>query len=663
MSKKPVKLLTLDTETIGLSGGMRRIAYYDGEQVQYGYKFEDIEPDIIELAKDYDVHIYCHNADFDLRKINVFYDDNVLWNKTLVINRRYATLACKYYTFHDSFQLLPMSLAKASKDFGLEHGKMDLWTEVQKVYPNQYKDVVDFLARCDADDEIYLKYLGYDVIALYELIQKLIEVSTIPIESLVKCPSTASMSKWLLKNGYGGKSFITEGRKYTDYQYLTKNKYWLSEKPMKGNEEVTWQETEYKIREAYYGGRTEVFKPILPYNNGEITGYYYDVNSLYPAACLNEFPIGVPEFISKAGSIKYRWSIWCKYHRGLGFIKCKVFVPKQDIPPLPTRFEKLCFLTGHLEGTWTFNELEFAVLNCGVVIEEFIEMIYFKETYKVYENFMRVFFDMKETATREENGALRAFAKLIMNCAYGWTAMKRQQIKLDYIAKADKYEDKGKLISTNKDMGYCQAESIARSETIQVQIGAYVTSYARLILLKALLQQAEKGNVYYCDTDSIICDTPMDAELVDDVKVGYWGLENVLTKGLFLQPKVYTVETAKTTMYKFKGVSKERQKHFDYDFYEGIYQALSNNQKGQIEIEDGIERLPSLITAQKRGIDPNNTIITHKSLNLENVQKRYIDYKNNRSIAWHMQSIDDFRNFSFNDNFEMEGDFFEKRRA
>ena len=32
-------------------------------------------------------------------------------------------------------------------------------------------------------------------------------------------------AKWLLKNGYGGKPFISEDRRYTDYQFLTKNTY------------------------------------------------------------------------------------------------------------------------------------------------------------------------------------------------------------------------------------------------------------------------------------------------------------------------------------------------------------------------------------------------------------------------------------------------------
>lgn len=663
--KKEVKLYTLDTETIGLGGNIRRIAVYDGNKVLYGYSFSDIEPFLINDSKKYKVHIYVHNLDFDLRKCpELFREGNVKWGKTLVINRRYSTLTCEHYTLHDSFQLLPMSLAKASKSFNLEHGKLDLWDEVQKVYPGEYKDVVDFLARCHIDDELYLKYLGYDVIALYELIEKLIQVSTIPLSALVKCPSTASMSKYIIKNGYNGQVFYTEGFKKSDYEKLIQNKYWLSDKPMKDNPEVTWQEVEYKIREAYYGGRTEVFTPLLEeLPNKQIAGYHYDVNSLYPSVCLNnEYPIGVPKFYKASNVISFRWRTWLNSHIGLGFIKAKVFVPKQKIPPLPSRLEKLCFLCGYLEGTWTFHELEYAVQHCGVKIIEFQEMIYFKETFKVYDNYIKVFSDMKEQATKDKNNALREFCKLMMNTAYGWTAMKRLQISLDNIEKAEKYKDNGTLIFEDKELGNCQYSTLARSETIQVQVGAYVTSYARLVLLKALRKQAEKGEVYYCDTDSIVCEKPLDEDMIDNVQIGKWGLENVLLKGLFLQPKVYTEVTLEDTNFKFKGVTKERQKTFDYSFYEDLYSALCKKQKGKFEIEKNIERLRSLITAQKNNHNPNEVILTHKALNLENIQKRNIDYKNNYSVAWFMYDFDYFYNFTFQEDYIKEGEFFEKRR-
>ena len=676
--KKPVKLFTLDTETIGLSGSIRRIAIFDGDIIRYGFNFADIETYLLEASKDYSVHIYVHNLDFDARKCpEIFRKDNVKWKSCLVVNRDYVTIACQSYTLHDSFSLLPMSRKTASEQFELEHGKLDLWDEVKKVYPNQYIDNVDYLARCDVNDELYLKYLGYDVRALYELIIKLSEVSTIPIDKLVKCPTTASMSKYIFKNGFNGQIFQHEGFKKTDFEMLCTNKYWRSIKPMKESPQLTWRECEERIRETYCGGRTEVFKPKLQYNKGKIVGFHYDVNSLYPSVCKdNEFPIGVPHVYDKPSIISYKWRMWLKYKNGLGFIKCKVYVPEQHIPPLPSKKGKLCFLTGYLIGYWTYIELEYAVKNCGVQIIEFLEMIHFDKTFKVYENFIEKLNHLKEIATINGNKALRTFAKLLMNTAYGWTAMRRELTELDDIDNIEKYVDNERLIKEDRELGFVEVVADIRTESIQVQIASYVTSYARLVILDALRKQNSIGQVYYCDTDSIVCSAEMSPDMIDDVKLGYWGLEAVLSKGLFLQPKVYTEEYPnediqkgyikakeyKKGTVKFKGVTKGKQKTFDYSFYDNIYKRLCNKDADKIPIEEGQERLPSLITAQKKGIDPNTVTIVNKDMNLLNMQKRDINYKLNYTKPWHISSFEEFNTFEFKMLKTWEGDFFEKRR-
>jgi hypothetical protein len=46
------------------------------------------------------------------------------------------------------------------------------------------------------------------------------------------------------------------------------------------------------IKEAYYGGRVEVYRPVIETNSSGDTPIlrYVDVNSLYPAASLNDMP-------------------------------------------------------------------------------------------------------------------------------------------------------------------------------------------------------------------------------------------------------------------------------------------------------------------------------------------------------------------------------------
>ena len=137
---KPVKLITLDTETYdGLKGKLKRIAIYDGHNIHYGYHFSDIEPILINYSRmGFSVEIYIHNMEYDLRKISEVFE-KVNWKKSLMINGKLATLTSKDYTFHDSFKILPMSLKKLSEGFNVKHGKLDLWEAVQKTYPDKYE--------------------------------------------------------------------------------------------------------------------------------------------------------------------------------------------------------------------------------------------------------------------------------------------------------------------------------------------------------------------------------------------------------------------------------------------------------------------------------------------------------------------------------------------
>ena len=64
-----------------------------------------------------------------------------------------------------------------------------------------------------------------------------------------------------------GSSAVTVWRYMTDDEYLT------------GPIDTPW------LRQGYYGGRTEIFRP---HTTGDISGY--DINSMYPFAMKNEFP-------------------------------------------------------------------------------------------------------------------------------------------------------------------------------------------------------------------------------------------------------------------------------------------------------------------------------------------------------------------------------------
>lgn len=655
--KRPPKLFTLDTETYnGLIGGLKRIAIYDGERVHFGYKFSEVEG-ILTQAYDEGLQPFCyiHNIEFDLRKIpEVFQDNNVIWNNSVAIKNKIAKLDCKKYTFLDSLKILPMSLKKASKDFNVTHGKLDLWNAVQEKYPDQYSDLVDFLDRCNPDDPVYLEYLGYDVISLYEVIEKLIEVSGLPLDSFVKCMTTASLARRIYKEGYKGKLFKDPDQQKKDYDILCLYNY------------KNRIEQENFFRAAYCGGRTEVFKM-----NMDTPGYHYDVNSLYPFVCMGSFPIGKPRFSSSAQEAFDIFENWMQVHNGLGFLMAHVYVPMQNIPPLPAKMGKLCFPCGHLYGVWSFEELEYSIINCDVEIIEYIQTAHFPYTFPVFKNFISEFSELKIQADQEGNLALRTLCKLLMNTSYGYTGMRRDdKTKLIPIEKMSEYPS-DEIVTCCEDLGYAEAITEVKSPYIQVAVAATVTSRARLILLEALRYADAAGSVFYCDTDSIVTDVQLPDSWVDPRKLGKWALESTPEKGIFLLPKVYSelypvdqevaaqrwntgersglekMDKFYSINKKFKGVTKETQNSMEYSDYQRLYQDFLEGVKETVQIEEERLTMRSILYMHKKGMDMNHVEFRDKKLNLTNIQKRDMNFSENTTTPHYFSTLEDFDNFEF----------------
>jgi hypothetical protein len=91
---------------------------------------------------------------------------------------------------------------------------------------------------------------------------------------------------------------------------------------------------ERAVRAAYFGGRNEIFIPII--NNI----FSFDFNSLYPTAMMMPMPVGIPvhTFSKNLNEI-------------FGFVRAKIITPAINIPVLPCRVkvngvQKLIFPIG-----------------------------------------------------------------------------------------------------------------------------------------------------------------------------------------------------------------------------------------------------------------------------------------------------------------------------
>jgi len=92
------------------------------------------------------------------------------------------------------------------------------------------------------------------------------------------------------------------------------------------------------------------------------------------------------------------------------------------------------------------------------------------------------------------------------------------------------------------------------NHNVNIAIASAITAYARIHMSQ--FKNRDDFILYYSDTDSIYIDRPLPDYLVVYKLLGSMKLENVLTKAIFLAPKVYYLETTDgNVIYKVKGLS------------------------------------------------------------------------------------------------------------
>jgi len=380
--------------------------------------------------------------------------------------------------FYDSSGIIPFSLDKAAKAYKVEHQKLEVDHAIKKTITPEL-----------------IKYLKHDVCALYEIINAF--YSTPILEGVNFKPTLASQSLELLRR------YIPEAIP-----------------------SINDKKTDDFVREAYAGGRVEIFKPY--YNNPEFPLYYYDFCSLYPA-CMREMDV--------VGSVD-------KYSKRItpySFTDCEVESPKDIYLPLLWKRGKNKFLfpRGRFRGTFTGLELLEAE-KYGYKIHKVFKSLEFHNHGKIFAHFIDDLFKLKDQA---ENPVHRQTAKLILNAGYGRIGIKRERETLCI--------DDGSEGLTPTDIWIGDMRLAKKDNYFQgfsnPAIAAMVTAHARIKLYRAM--EPIQHTVYYCDTDSIVTTT----ELPSSNKLGELKLEGTALEACFLLPKTYIFGNE----IKMKGFPKE----------------------------------------------------------------------------------------------------------
>ena len=612
-----MKIMSMDCETRGLFGEIFLLGSYDGEEYRTFYSGLEYLDYLLAYNPDEDLHVFCFNLEFDLSKImsevNVEFEKTgnekirIDFNKSLIINNKFhiAKIENRKIFFRDLFPIVQSSLDDACRDFNLTTKKLDLDVKDKEKW---FKNVCRFNIKLH-------EYLKNDVLATYELFWSLLELSKLSPEDFLKCPTIASLAMKIYKTFH-----------YSSYEKIKESRL------LKAQEDL--------IRQGYFGGRVEIFK-----NRMELGGYHYDVNSLYPYVMENyEYPVGhcytLKKHLDQDRKMKVL-DIMLKNPMYSWIMKAKVHVPEdQHIGCLPKRDRGLIFPVGVFISTFCSPEIIFAVKNLNVKILEIYDLVWWGEKAPLFTDFIA---EQKKIKLTSE-GAKKHFSKRVQNSLYGKFGMKRERVV--YERYEEKRCEKIKLktqvarISGFNGSDMISYNKLAFADYIRPYLSAFITSYARLELLKMMLKIG-KDNLYYCDTDSIVSAIPFDELEVNEKEYGKWKLEREIEKAVFVLPKLYAeVEKNGKEILKSKGVVKEYQDNVKYDDYLKYYSYMTANENLTLYGHGaGNDKKyyykRKIITAMIGGKNLDEKVIIKKQFFFSLIHyKRIYDYVNNVSYPF-----------------------------
>lgn len=268
-------------------------------------------------------------------------------------------------------------------------------------------------------------------------------------------------------------------------------------------------------RQAYYGGRTEVF------NLNKIKNvYYYDINSSYPASMMLEYP-DLKSWVNKP-DLDYE-----------GITYCKIEHPYMYYPVLPFRGDKLIFPVGTWQGWYCNNELRYAISQ-GIKVTPIRGYHYTKSIYP-FKDYINTLYNL-----RLRPGISKAESKIyktLMNSLYGRFGMNFGG--LEKIQNKEREKIGGKPVFVN------------------VIWAAMITAYSRIALHKFLVE-----------TESIYCDTDSTISRIKNVKtsnrLGDLKLEKTLNWFKADAPKHYEYQEKRgEKVRKLKGIPKRAEEKID----------------------------------------------------------------------------------------------------
>lgn len=378
----------------------------------------------------------------------------------------------------DSLKVLPMKVKEVAKAFHLEEGKGEIDYNLYR--PVGYKmseEEKDYIRR---DVQIIAK-------ALFILFSQ------------------------------GMRKLTQASNAFSDYKKMMGKKLF----------DVYFPKLEYDadIRRGYRGGFVYANPKYVGKDIGK--GIVLDVNSLYPyVLAYMMLPYGEGKLFHEQYQYDAEYPL---------YVQCITFTAMLKEGYVPTiqlknsgRYAPAQYLEqiDEPEELWvTHLDLELMQKHYDVVIHEWKGGWKFRQSNKLFYDYVMKWTKEKTEATLEKNGGRRTIAKLMQNALYG-----RFGLNPCVRSKYPVLED-GKVIYKATEKEY--------REPVYIPVAVYTTSWARYLTICAA--QQNYARFLYADTDSLhLLGKKLPETLeVDNVKLGAWKLELEFEKARYLRSKSY----------------------------------------------------------------------------------------------------------------------------
>jgi len=485
--KRKLAVIDFETDPFRGEGSINPFAagLYTGDDYRYFWG-DDCAQRLAGVLRAENLRVYAHNGG----RFDFFFLMEELEKYLFLINNRIAKCEIGESLLLDSYLILPLPLSAYKKD-AIDY---DIMREENRNEPENKKEI--------------LKYLKTDCVYLYEWVSKFI-------------------------GRFGAKLTVAQ----TAFDQLSKTGY-----PCKRRSSKFY---DGRIRKFYLGGRTQSLK------NGFFEGHIkvYDINSAYPRAMRDYHPFGTGYYSiqnpKKLPEDDFYFATIRAVSRGGLPVKVKETVS------FPDDGEERTYHT----TSWEIR----AGLDTGTLDIIAIEEVFVWNETRHFREYVDGFYDEKKAGKKEGDKDKTTFAKLMLVSPYGkfgadplkykktalcgWDELPMDEEELeemdememevnDYIKlkewKIEGDTDFGKTFWSRPDPG---------DSFFNVAVAASVTGWVRAYLWRAM---CESEDVFYCDTDSIIC-REFHGKVGDDI--GEWEFEAESFNGIYIGgKKLYTME-------------------------------------------------------------------------------------------------------------------------